>query len=293
MTLLDSNTSIVVFRNAAVRRGGNLIWSNGTFSIPTGTISAIVGSNGAGKTTLLNVELGLLPLTQGEVTVLGKPAGVMNHSIGYVPQDYASDIDSNITAEQSVELGLYGSRFGWHRRTKKDKDKIHWALLHAGIADKAKYRLSEMSGGMRQRVAIAQALVAEPALLLLDEPMANLDIAGQRDLADTLSLINSELHVTIQIVAHDINVLLPILDGAIYLLDRHPHYSALSDVMDNDLLTHLYGTDVEVISTPQGEMFIRPDPVVRHHAPASHFYVPSSQQDPEYVMTSARKNNNE
>jgi len=110
MTLLDSNTSIVVFRNAAVRRGGNLIWSNGTFSIPTGTISAIVGSNGAGKTTLLNVELGLLPLTQGEVTVLGKPAGVMNHSIGYVPQDYASDIDSNITAEQSVELGLYGAR---------------------------------------------------------------------------------------------------------------------------------------------------------------------------------------
>lgn len=123
MTLLDSNTSIVVFHNAAVRRGGNLIWSNGTFSIPTGTISAIVGSNGAGKTTLLNVELGLLPLTQGEVTVLGQPAGVMNHSIGYVPQDYASDIDSNITAEQSVELGLYGSRFGWHRLTKKIKIK--------------------------------------------------------------------------------------------------------------------------------------------------------------------------
>lgn len=261
---------IASFRDAAVKRGGRLIWSNGTFDVPAGSISAVVGSNGAGKTTLLNVELGLIPLSHGSVTVLGKPAGQMNRRIGYVPQSYASDIDANITAEQSVALGLHGSRFGFHRITSADKSKIAWALKRSGIPDKAKFRLSEMSGGMRQRAAIAQALVADPDLLLLDEPLANLDLAGQRDLADTLASLNSDLGVSIQIVAHDINMLLPILQGAVYLLDGHPHYSPIANVMDSDLLTHLYGTEVEVVKTPQGDMFVRPDPAIERRRPHLH-----------------------
>lgn len=261
---------IASFRDAAVKRGGRLIWSNGTFDVPAGSISAVVGSNGAGKTTLLNVELGLIPLSHGSVTVLGKPAGQMNRRIGYVPQSYASDIDANITAEQSVALGLHGSRFGFHRITSADKSKIAWALKRSGIPDKAKFRLSEMSGGMRQRTAIAQALVADPDLLLLDEPLANLDLAGQRDLADTLASLNSDLGVSIQIVAHDINMLLPILQGAVYLLDGHPHYSPIANVMDSDLLTHLYGTEVEVVKTPQGDMFVRPDPAIERRRPHLH-----------------------
>ncbi|MCI1914537.1 MAG: ATP-binding cassette domain-containing protein, partial [Bifidobacteriaceae bacterium] len=258
-----------------VSRGGRTIWSHGTFRIPKGTVTAIVGTNGAGKTTLLTIELGLLPLSHGSVRVLGSPTGSVNDRIGYVPQSYASDIDSNVTAEQSVGLGLTGSHFGFHRLSASDRDKITAALEMAGIADKANLRLSEMSGGMRQRVAIAQALVADPELLLLDEPLANLDLAGQRGLIDVLSRLNSTLGMSIQVVAHDINMLLPILTGAIYLLDGHPHYSPIANVMDSKLLTHLYGTKVEVIKTPQGDMFVRPDqeeePAGRHqhiHTPA-------------------------
>ena len=249
----------IVFDDACVQRGGTTIWKHGTFSIPSGSVTAIVGTNGAGKTTMMKAELGLIRTSSGSITVLGKPAGTMNHRIGYVPQSYASDIESNITAEQSVLLGLTLTRFGIHPITKKQKTKAHEALEFVGLADKARYRLSELSGGLRQRVAIAQALVSDPKLLMLDEPLANLDLASQRATVQVLDKLNHELGMTIQIVSHDLNMLLHILTGAVYLLDGHPHYAAMDEVLDSDLLTHLYGTTVQVVTTPQGDMFVTPN----------------------------------
>ena len=257
---MNQSPACIEFRNAAVRRGDRTIWSHGTFSIPTGSVTAIVGTNGTGKTTMMKAELGLLPLSEGTLTVLGKPAGDMNQHIGYVPQSYASDIESNLTAEQSVLLGLTGARFGIHPVTKADRAKTREAMEFTGIADKAHYRLSELSGGLRQRVAIAQALVNDPQLLMLDEPMANLDLASQRATVSVLARLNKELGMTIQVVAHDLNMLLPILTGAVYLLDGHPHYAAMNTVLDAHLLTHLYGTQVQVVTTPQGDMFVTPTP---------------------------------
>ena len=127
-----------------------------------------------------------------------------------------------------------------------------------GLLDKASYRLSELSGGLRQRAAIAQALVSDPQLLMLDEPLANLDLASQRATVHVLAKLNRELGMTIQVVAHDLNMLLPILTGAVYLLDGHPHYARMNEVLDSELLTHLYGTTVQVVTTPQGDMFVTP-----------------------------------
>ncbi|MDN6684107.1 MAG: ATP-binding cassette domain-containing protein, partial [Bifidobacterium crudilactis] len=143
----------IVFSDASIERGGRLIWSHGNFSIPSGTVTAIVGTNGTGKTTMMNAELGLLPLKSGTATILGKPAGQANERIGYVPQSYTSDIDSNLTAEQSVLLGLTGTKFGLHITTEKERSKALEAMAFTGIADKAHMRLSQLSGGLRQRVA--------------------------------------------------------------------------------------------------------------------------------------------
>lgn len=250
----------ITFRNASVKRGDRVIWRNGTFDIPAGSVTAIVGTNGTGKTTMMKAELGLVPLAEGTVRVLGRPAGEMNRRIGYVPQSYTSDVDSNLTAEQSVLLGLTGTRFGIHPTTRAERAKVREAMAFVGIADRARSRLSELSGGMRQRVAIAQALVADPLLLMLDEPLANLDLASQRATVQVLAKLNRELGMSIQVVAHDLNMLLPILTGAVYLLDGHPHYAALDEVLDSDLLTHLYGTSVRVVTTPQGDMFVTPGP---------------------------------
>ena len=182
----------VRFTNATVTRGHRVIWTDGNFSIPRGTVTAIVGTNGAGKTTLLDVELGLLHLSNGSVEVLGLPAGKANEKIGYVPQNYASDIDSNITAEQSVRLGLDGTRFGIHRMSDQQRDKITQALQLAGIENHRKLRLSEMSGGMRQRVAIAQALVSDPELLLLDEPLTSLDVVVAEEMKQLLRSLKQD-----------------------------------------------------------------------------------------------------
>lgn len=255
----DQEESCIVFKNAAISRSNKVIWSQGNFSIPAGSVTAIVGTNGAGKTTMISVELGLLPLDSGSVTVLGKPAGQMNSRIGYVPQSYESSGDSNITVMESVLLGLSGTRFGWHNTRAKEKKKAQEAIDFVGLRPYASSRLSQLSGGQRQRAAIAQALVGDPKLLLLDEPLANLDMASQSALVDLLSLLNRQEGIAIQVVSHDLNVLLPILTGAVYLLDGHPHYSPIDGVLNSDLLTHLYGTKVEVITTPQGDMFVTHD----------------------------------
>jgi zinc/manganese transport system ATP-binding protein len=265
----------VQFSHVSVQRGKRIIWSHGTFQIPPHSVVAIVGTNGAGKTTLLNVELGLIPVKTGTVRIWGEPAGTANQHIGYVPQNYATDIDSNITAEQSVALGLIGTRFGIHWLKNSQRAAISHALELSGIADKANLRLSEMSGGMRQRVAIAQALVSNPQLLLLDEPFANLDIPGQRELVRVLADLNEKYNMTIQIVSHDLNLLLPILTGAIYLLDGHPHYAPVGNVMDSKLLTHLYGTHVEVLKTAEGDMYVRPDPAVEPKGRSEHTHTPA------------------
>jgi ABC-type Mn/Zn transport systems, ATPase component len=99
---MSETSDCIVFSDAAIKRGDHIIWQHGTFAIPTGSVTAIVGTNGTGKTTMMRAELGLLPLCHGSLTVLGKPAGEMNKRIGYVPQSYVANVDSNLTAEQSV-----------------------------------------------------------------------------------------------------------------------------------------------------------------------------------------------
>ncbi|RBQ00082.1 metal ABC transporter ATP-binding protein [Bifidobacterium xylocopae] len=248
----------IVLTDASIARGGRTIWSRGTFAIPTGSVTAIVGTNGAGKTTLMKAELGLLSLSGGSVRVLDRPAGAATRLIGYVPQSYTSEVDADLSVGQYVLLGVNGTRFGPRRTSPTERDHARRAMAFTGIGDRSEARLSELSGGLRQRAAIAQALAGRPRLLMLDEPLANLDLASQREIVHVLARLNRELGMTIQVVAHDLNMLLPILDGAVYLLDGHPHYAGIHEVMDSGLLTHLYGTQVEVVTTPQGEMFIQP-----------------------------------
>jgi zinc/manganese transport system ATP-binding protein len=94
-------------------------------------------------------------------------------------------------------------------------------------------------------------------MLILDEPLAALDIRSQREIVDVLERVNSKFGVTIFVVAHDLNPLLGVLTSAIYLLDGHAHFDTLDGVVDEELLSHLYGTRVEVVHTPQGDLYMR------------------------------------
>ena len=109
------------FDDVSVVRGRRLIWSEGTFSVPAGGITAVIGSNGSGKTTLLQVVLGLLRVASGTVRVLGRPPGQATELIGYVPQNYAAAAGNAIRASDAVMLGLIGNRWGFARPTAAER----------------------------------------------------------------------------------------------------------------------------------------------------------------------------
>ncbi|MGB5113319.1 MAG: ATP-binding cassette domain-containing protein [Mycobacterium sp.] len=247
----------LVFDDVSVVRGGRLIWSEGTFTIPSGGIVAVIGSNGSGKSTLLQVVLGLLPVASGSVSVLGGRPGANNDQIGYVPQDYVAGAGEVIRARDAVMLGLTGRRWGLRRNTRDDRDRVTEALRAVEAEDFADQRVSQLSGGQRQRIALANALVSRPQLLILDEPLAALDLRTQHEIVALLARLNTEYDVTILVVAHDLNPLLSVLSSAVYLLDGHAHHAAIDQVVDADLLTHLYGTTVAVANTLQGQLYMR------------------------------------
>jgi zinc/manganese transport system ATP-binding protein len=251
------NEPALVFNDVSVVRGGRLIWSEGTFEVPAGGITAVIGSNGSGKTTLLQVVLGLTRTASGEVRVLGKSPGDATDAIGYVPQNYAAAAGNAVRSYDAVLLGLTGKRWGFARASAVERQRVEEILAAVGATPFAHRRLSQLSGGQRQRVAIAEALVGRPKLLILDEPLTALDLRNQREIVTLLARIRDEFGVTILVVAHDLNPLLGVLDSAIYLLDGHAHFDVMDEVVDEHLLSHLYGTSIQVVHTPQGELYMR------------------------------------
>ena len=230
---------------------------DGTFTIPAGRIVGVIGPNGSGKTTLLEMILGLLPVAAGDLTVLGETPRRGNRRIGYVPQNYTAEIGEAIRCRDLVTLGRTGTRWGLGSGSGADRAAVDSALKAVSALDVANRRVSQLSGGQQQRVAIAQALVGDPDVLLLDEPLANLDVRNQHEIVELLRDLHTARTVTILVVVHDLNPLLSILDGAIYLLDGHAHYGAIGDVVDSELLTHLYDTPIKVVRTAQGDLFTR------------------------------------
>jgi zinc/manganese transport system ATP-binding protein len=247
----------VVLDDVQVVRGGRTVWSEGSFTVPRGSVVIVIGPNGSGKTTLLQLLLGLLPPASGEVTVLGEAPAARSPRVGYVPQNYTANVGDAIRCRDLVTLGITGRRWGLRGANADERRRVDEALERVGALEHANRRLSELSGGQQQRVAIAQALVDRPDLLLLDEPLANLDVRNQQEIVGLLAELHDTTEVTIFVVAHDMNPLLSVLTGAVYLLDGHPHYGPIGDVVDEQLLTHLYGTRVRVVRTAQGDFFTR------------------------------------
>jgi len=251
-----SNSAAVSARQVSIELGGQTIWSEGTFDLPAGGVYAIIGPNGSGKTTMLRALLGLLPVASGELTVLGQRPSQGDRRIGYVPQHYVETVGHAVRCRDLVRLSASGTRWGLRVRSS-EVAAVDDALRAVDATSFAGRRISQLSGGQQQRAAIAQAIVDEPKLLLLDEPLANLDLRNQQEIVELLDDLRTERGVTIIVVTHDLNPLLPILSGAVYLLDGHAHYGAIGDVVESELLTHLYGTGVQVVRTAQGDLFTR------------------------------------
>jgi zinc/manganese transport system ATP-binding protein len=250
-------TPAIAFDNVAVQRRGREVWSRATFSIKRGECVALLGPNGSGKTTMLRVILGQFTPTAGRVTVLGAPPQPGNRAIGLVPQRRELVSDLSIRNRDLVLLGINGYRWGFGRARPEELRQMSRSLQAVGALDFADEPVNSLSGGQQQRVFIAQALVDEVQILLLDEPLASLDLRSQREIVALISAIHRSRGVTTLIVTHDLNPMTSIIDRVLYILDGRPRCGSIAEVVNADLLSRLYGTTIQVLRTADGDLFIR------------------------------------
>ncbi len=251
----DDPEVILSVEDVSVSLGGRRILDRVSFSIEAGGFCGLIGSNGAGKTTLLRAILGLIRPSAGRVAVKGGTTSRRNPQIGYVPQKIVLEPDMPLRARDLVALGIDGHRFGLPRATARRRHDVDEILAAVGATTFANSRVGNLSGGEQQRVMIAHALISEPKLLLLDEPLANLDIRAAREVVDLLGRIATEQHISVLLSAHDMNPLLPVMDRIVYLADGRAASGTTEEVVRTETLSRLYGHRVEVIHV-QGRVLV-------------------------------------
>ncbi len=238
---------VLAVEGVSVSLGGRAILDHVGFTVAAGTFTGLIGPNGAGKTTLLRVVLGLLRPATGRVLLAGQTPGGRGSSVGYVPQKVSLDPDLPLRARDLVALGLDGNRFGLRRRSADQRALVDDALAAVGADRFAGARVGRLSGGEQQRVLIAHALVARPRLLLLDEPLANLDLRSAQDVVALLRSVTTDDGVAVLLSAHEMNALLPVTDRVVYLAAGRAVSGTVDEVIRSDVLSALYGQPIDVL----------------------------------------------
>jgi len=239
----------------ALAYGDHQVFDDLSLVIPQGQFIALLGANGAGKSTLLRAMLGLVPLQAGHIRVLGQPAGTANEHIGYVPQLRSFSGAARITGYDFVASAVRGNAWGLPGLRRSEQRAVAEALAKVQGEDLARRAVMEMSGGERQRLLLAQAILGQPQLLLLDEPLISLDIHHQTQIIRLVKSLQSALGITVLFCAHEINPLLEVVDQVLYLGRGKAALGSVDHVIQSDVLSRLYGTSVDVVRQA-GRIFV-------------------------------------
>ncbi len=223
----------------SVRFGARTVLDDVSFTLGRGQVAGLIGANGAGKTTLFRAILGHQGLAAGQITTDGRP--------GYVPQKFQLDPDLPLRGRDLVGLGLDGHRYGPGLPSRKRAERVEAMLAAVGAEGFADTRVGRLSGGEQQRILIAHALIGAPKLLLLDEPLANLDLSAAKQAVELLARLAREHDLAVLISAHELNQLLPVLDRVVYLADGRAVAGSTDEVIRQDVLSELYGRHVDVL----------------------------------------------
>ena len=266
--------AVIQMEGAAVVLGRRTIWKGVQLSVQPGEFLAILGPNGAGKSTLLKAILGLIPLSQGTISVLGHPARRGNAAIGYVPQRRHFDDDVRVRGRSMVRLGLDGRNWGLplpflqRRKARDAARRVQEAIDLVGATSYADRPIGELSGGEQQRLLIAQALVMRPRILVLDEPLDSLDLRNQQGVAGVIRQISQETGAAVLLVAHDVNPILPAVDRVVYVANGQVAVGTPEEVITTATLSRLYATPIEVLRASDGRIVVvgQPEEEVSYHA---------------------------
>lgn len=226
----------------------NPVFTHLSLQIEEGQFAGIIGPTGSGKTTLLKTILGAHQPHGGRVRVMGRPIrDLPAGSIGYVPQLETVDWTFPVTVEQVILMGLYIRRplIPWASRA--EKRKVHELAEKLGIVDTLNNHIRDVSGGQQQRAFLARALIADPKILVLDEPTAGVDIKTQHDVLHLLAHLNED-GITILLTTHDLNAVASHLPWVICFNKQVIAEGEPKDIFTKDVLERTYGGDIAIIN---------------------------------------------
>jgi zinc/manganese transport system ATP-binding protein len=246
---------VISMENIVITLGGRRILDGLSGTIAHGEFVSVLGPNGAGKSTLLKMLLGLLKPESGTIRVLGKPPRRGNNDIGYVPQHRVLEIDTALRARDVVGFGLDGNRWGFSFPSRKRNERIERALAEVNALHLKDEPIGHLSGGEQQRLLIAQALISNPRMLLLDEPFSNLDLAHEKEIVGQISGLARHRNITVMLVTHDVNPVLKVTDRVLFLSGGHAALGAPDEVINSQTLSRLYHAPVEVAHV-SGRIFV-------------------------------------
>ncbi|TCL76631.1 zinc/manganese transport system ATP-binding protein [Curtobacterium sp. PhB128] len=269
---------VLALRDAGLSFGERKLWGHLDLDIAPGEFVAVLGPNGAGKTSLLRTVLGQQRLTSGTMSFLGQPVRRGHRKIGYIPQQRLMEAGTPLRARDMIAQGVTGHRWGVLPTSKADRARIDRILDEVGATAFADAPVAELSGGEQQRTRVGQAIAADPALLLCDEPLISLDLRHQRGVTELIDRQRRQQGAAVLFVTHDVNPILDVVDRVLYIAGGQFRIGSPDEVLRADVLSDLYGTPVDVVRTMGRIVIVGANDAHDHHHGEVDPHAPASDE---------------
>ena len=236
MTGLEVRDVSVIYRN------GNRALDGAAFSVPRGSITALVGINGSGKSTLFKSLMGFVPLASGQISIMGLSVkdALRRNLVAYVPQSEEIDWSFPVLVEDVVMMGRYGHMNFLRMTRPQDRVAVDDSLERVGMTAFRKRQIGELSGGQKKRVFLARALAQEGQVILLDEPFTGVDVTTENQIIQLLKDLRAEGRVML-VSTHNLGSVPEFCDRAVLINRRVLAEGPTSEVFTQQNLQKAFG----------------------------------------------------
>lgn len=237
-----AQTGLTVDDVTVTYRNGHTALKSASFSIPRGTITALVGVNGAGKSTIFKAIMGFVPLAAGSVSIFDLPArdALKRNLVAYVPQAEEVDWSFPVLVEDVVMMGRYGHMNFLRIPSKRDHQMVDEALARVGMVDYRKRQIGELSGGQKKRVFLARALAQEGQVILLDEPFTGVDVNTEEQIVTLLKALRDEGRIML-VSTHNLGSVPDFCDRAVFVKGTVIASGTTEDTFNEENLQKAFG----------------------------------------------------